>query len=124
MGAMTTVFRYEPYVWVSEDGVPIGSIMPCGSEGSVHEGVPFKEVATMKILAVHDAQGNISASVVLPTDAPAAAIRVEPGQTITEIDGHNLKFDALKEQSYGRLIELIQNYRIKPITSKAKLIRK
>jgi len=75
----------------------------------------------MKIMAIHDAQGNISATVVLPTDAPPGAIRVEPGQTITEIDGHNLKFDAQKEQSYERLREVIQNFRIEPIPSRAKL---
>ena len=78
----------------------------------------------MKIMAVHDAQGNISATVVLPTDAPAGAIRVEPGQAITEIDGHNLKFDAVNEQRYERLTELIQNFRVEPGISKAKLVRK
>jgi hypothetical protein len=78
----------------------------------------------MKVMAIHDAQGNISATVVVPTDAPAGAIRVEPGQTITEIEGHSLKFDAQKEQSYERLLEIIQNFRMEPIASKAKLVRK
>src|SRR4026207_2319788 len=95
-----------------------------GSEASVREAVSLKELSTMKIMAVHDAQGNISATVVLPTDAPAGAIRVEPGQTITAIVGSHLKFDAQKEKSYERLIEVIQNFRIEPIPSRAKLVRK
>jgi arginine/lysine/ornithine decarboxylase len=98
--------------------------MPFGSEASVREAVSLKEHSTMKIMAIHDAKGNISATVVLPADAPPGAIRVEPGQTITEIDGHNLKFDAQKEQSYERLIEVIQNFRIEPIPSRAKLVKK
>src|ERR1700747_2824701 len=89
-----------------------GSTMPFGSEASVREAVLLKELSTMKIMAIHDAQGNISASLVLPADAPPGAVRVDPGQTITEIDGQNLKFDALKEQSYERLIEIIRNFRI------------
>jgi hypothetical protein len=98
--------------------------MPFGSEASVREAVLLKEPSTMKVMAIHDAQGNISATVVVPTDAPAGAIRVEPGQTITEIEGHSLKFDAQKEQSYERLLEIIQNFRMEPIASKAKLVRK
>jgi hypothetical protein len=98
--------------------------MPFGSEASVREAVSLKELSTMKIMAIHDAQGNISANLVLPADAPPGGVGVDPGQTITEIDGHNLKFDALKEQSYERLIELMQNFRIEPISSKAKLVRK
>ena len=77
----------------------------------------------MKILAIHDAKGNIAASIVLPANAPPGAVAVDPGQVMTEVEVRELKIDPLDGQNYQRLVEVIQNFRVE-VKTEAKLVRK
>ena len=65
----------------------------------------------MKILAIHDAQGNIVASIIRPEDAPRGAPAAGPGQMITEVEAREVRIDTLDEheQSYRHLVEVMQN---------------
>jgi len=76
----------------------------------------------MKILAIHDAHGNITASVVLPENAPPGAVAAEPGQMMTEVEAE-VRIDPLDGENYQRLIEVIQNFRV-DVKTEAKLVRK
>jgi hypothetical protein len=77
----------------------------------------------MKILAIHDAEGNIVASVIRPEDAPPASVAVGPGRMTTEVEAREVKIDPLDEheESYKRLIEVMQNSRVEV---EAKLVTK
>jgi len=77
----------------------------------------------MKILAIHDAQGNITASVVHPPDAPPAAVGSEGGQMMTEVEVREVRIDPLDGQNYQGLIEVMQNFRVE-VKTEAKLVSK
>ena len=83
----------------------------------------------MRILAAHDAEGNIQHIVVSPADSPLATVTAESALLVTEVEvpeelsGLDLSDP---EESYGRLAEVLlhlQEFRIEGEV-KAKLIRK
>ena len=80
----------------------------------------------MRILAAHDARGNIHHVVVSPPDAPVATITAEPSLLITELEipetmsGLDLSDP---ERSSQRLSEVLQHFQVE-VGAKAKLIRK
>ena len=80
----------------------------------------------MRILAAHDAKGNIHNVVVSPPDAPPATVTTEPGLLISEIEapevmsGLNLSDP---ERSSQQLSEVLQHFQVE-VGAKAKLVRK
>ena len=76
----------------------------------------------MKVLAIHDAQGNIDTIIVRPGDAPMGAT-VSPGQMVTEVEVADVKIDPADPGSYQRLIEMLQEFRVE-VKTEARLVRK
>lgn len=76
----------------------------------------------MKILAVHDAQGNITAVVVRPEGAPMG-VTAEPGQLATEVDAPDVKIDPADPGSYQRLIEMLQEFRVE-VKTEGRLVKR
>jgi hypothetical protein len=76
----------------------------------------------MKVLAIHDAQGNIAAVVVRPGDAPTGAV-VVPGQTVTEVEAPEVHIDPEDPGSYQQLIEMLQEFQVE-VKTEGRLVRK
>jgi hypothetical protein len=78
----------------------------------------------MKLLTIHDAQGNISAVVVRPDNAPMGA-PVVPGQMelMTEVEAPDVQIDPAEPESYQRLIEMLRDFRVE-VKTEARLVRK
>lgn len=68
----------------------------------------------MRLLAIHDAEGNIARFVMNPSDGPRAAVAVQAGEFVTEIEAPDLEFDAEDPSSLRRVVELLERYRVEP----------
>ncbi len=77
----------------------------------------------MKVLAIHDAQGNIAALVVGPPSSPPAVVAAEPGQLVTEVEAPEVKVERTDPESYQRLVEVIENFRLE-LKAPGRLVRK
>jgi hypothetical protein len=80
----------------------------------------------MRILAVHDAEGNIHQIVVSPPDAPPATVTTEPGLLISEIEAPEVMSGldlSDPERSSQQLSEVLQHFQVE-VGAKAKLVRK
>jgi hypothetical protein len=83
----------------------------------------------MRILAAHDAEGNIHEVVVSPSDAPPATVTTQPGLLITEIEapevmsGLDLSDPERSSQRLSELLQHLHHFRVE-VGAKAKLIRK
>jgi hypothetical protein len=83
----------------------------------------------MRILAAHDAEGNIHQVVVHPPDAPPATVTTEPGLTVTEIEapemmsGLDLSDLERSRQKLSEVLQHLRHFRVE-VGAKAKLVRK
>ena len=80
----------------------------------------------MRILAVHDAEGNIHQIVVSPPDAPPATVTTEPGLLISEIEAPEVMSGldlSDPERSSQQLSEILQHFQVE-VGAKAKLVGK
>jgi hypothetical protein len=78
----------------------------------------------MKIVAIHDTQGNFIASVVSPEeDSPPGALAAGPGEMMTEVEAREVRIDPLDEKEYQQLIEVMKNFRV-DVKTEAKLVKK
>ena len=83
----------------------------------------------MRILAVHDAEGNIHQVAVLPPNAPPATVTTEPGLLTTEIEapemmsGLDLSDPERSSQQLSEVLQHLSHFRVE-VGAKAKLIRK
>ena len=83
----------------------------------------------MRILAAHDAEGNIYQVVVSPPGAPPATVTTEPGLLITEIEapemmsGLDLSDPERSNQQLSEVLQHLHDFRVE-VGAKAKLIRK
>lgn len=77
----------------------------------------------MKLLAIHDVQGNIARLVVRPPKAPPAAVAAELGQLVTEVEAPEITIDPDDPKSYHRLVEVIEHFRVE-VKTEGKLVRK
>jgi hypothetical protein len=77
----------------------------------------------MKLLAIHDTQGHIARLLIRPPDAPPVAVATGPGQLATEIDAPDVRVDPANPDSYQRLLEVLQHYRVESKTE-GKLVKK
>jgi len=77
----------------------------------------------MKLLAVHDAKGNIARIMVCPPSAPPAATAAGPGYFVTEVEAPDPKIDAADPESYQRLTQVLKNFRVE-VKTEGKLVRK
>jgi hypothetical protein len=66
----------------------------------------------MRITAVHDSRGNISALVASSPDAPPAQMEMKPGQRMTEVEVPEETLSIDNAQLNERLSELMQNNRV------------
>ena len=80
----------------------------------------------MRILAAHDAEGNIHQLVVSPPDAPPATVTTEPGLLISEIEAPEVMSGldlSDPERSGQQLSEVLKHFQVE-VGAKAKLVRK
>lgn len=77
----------------------------------------------MRLLAIHDAQGNIARLVVRPPDSPPAAVKAGPGQFVTEIDAPEVTVDLADPDSHQRLVEVLEHFRVE-VKVEGRLVRK
>jgi hypothetical protein len=83
----------------------------------------------MRILAAHDAEGNIHQVVLSPPDAPLATVTTEPGLLITEIEapavmsGLDLSDPERSTHQLSEVLQHLRHFRVE-VGAKAKLIRK
>jgi len=83
----------------------------------------------MRILAAHDAEGNIYQVVVSPPGAPPATVTTELGLLITEIEapelvsGLHLMDPEHSNQQLSEVLQHLHDFRVE-VGAKAKLIRK
>jgi hypothetical protein len=76
----------------------------------------------MKVLAIHDAQGNIAGVVASPGDAPLGAV-VVPGQTMTEVEVPDMQIDPADPESYQQFIEMLKQFRVE-VKTEGRLVKK
>ena len=77
----------------------------------------------MKVLAIHDATGNIERVLVHPSNGPPGSVTPPPGRFATEVEVAGLKDDPVDPKNYERLMETLRNYRVEAKTA-AKLVKK
>ena len=83
----------------------------------------------MRILAAHDAEGNIYQVVVSPPGAPPATVTTEPALLITEIEAPEMMSELdlsdpeRRGQQLSQVLQHLQHFRVE-VGAKAKLIRK
>ncbi len=66
----------------------------------------------MRLIAIHDAQGSISALVVQPPNSPPGSPAAAPGQSVTEVEAPDVQIDLGDPASFERLVEVLEHYRI------------
>jgi hypothetical protein len=66
----------------------------------------------MRILAAHSLGGDIEHLVVLPADAPPAAVAPVEGHLLTEIDVSGIQLDATKPEALEKLADTVRTYRV------------
>jgi hypothetical protein len=77
----------------------------------------------MKIIALHDARGNIERLVAAPAGGPPASVGGDANLIATELDAANLRIDLRVADAHERLVDLIKNYRVE-VKREAKLVRR
>jgi hypothetical protein len=79
----------------------------------------------MRILARHDAQGNVHEIVVSPADSPRVAVTTELGLLTTEVEAPEeiAGLDVNDPESLQRLTEMINQLRVEA-KAEASLVRK
>jgi len=81
----------------------------------------------MRIIAAHDAEGNIHHLVVSPADAPPAIVTTETGLLVTEVEAPEAVFgldlsDQGSGEELGKVLQDLQDFRVE--VGKVKLLRK
>jgi predicted metalloprotease with PDZ domain len=82
----------------------------------------------MRILAAHDAEGNIHHLVVSPADAPLATVTTEAGLLVTEVEapeavfGLDLRGPEDSREELDKVLEYLRDFRVE--VGKGKLQRK
>ena len=77
----------------------------------------------MRILAAHDALGNVRRLIVSPDDSPAAGLVPPPGLSLAELEASELHIDLGSPESLDRLGQELIHFRI-DLERGARLIRK
>jgi hypothetical protein len=77
----------------------------------------------MKVIAAHSVQGVIDHFVVLPDQAPPAAVGVTGAQLLTVVDVTGVKLDAKKPETLEKLSETIRKFRV-DVTGPGRLLKK
>ena len=78
----------------------------------------------MRILAMHDTQGNIHEIAVSPADSPTAAVTVEPGLLVTEVEAPEFSgLDLRDPETQQQLAEVLEQFRVEA-KAEARLVRK
>lgn len=78
----------------------------------------------MKIFAVHDTDGNISALLTVPPNSPPGEINIGPSQFRTELKLAGMSIDLNDPQIHDRLNELIETHKVECGAAKATLVKK
>jgi hypothetical protein len=73
----------------------------------------------MRILAIHDAQGNIYHIVMRPSDSPPVAFAGEPGLSVTEVEAPEISDPRDRQQ----IEEVLERWRVE-VKPEAKLVRR
>lgn len=78
----------------------------------------------MRVVAVHDAAGNITALTTVPPDAPMAGATPKGGQSVTELEIPEIAEDLDSASLADRLTEIIGTHRVEPRTDTGKIVRR
>jgi hypothetical protein len=78
----------------------------------------------MRIVALHDSAGNIISLIALPPDGTSAGLQVGPGQSLTELDIAEIPDDLAPEETYERLVEITQRFRVDTKSSRPGIVRR
>jgi hypothetical protein len=78
----------------------------------------------MRVVALHDADGNIESLLASPEGSPSMGTEVKPGQRMTEIDVPELTSDLDGSSLLDRLDEMISSHRVEAGPSQARLVQK
>ncbi len=77
----------------------------------------------MRILAMHDVQGNIHSIAVSPADSPLAAVGAKPRLLVTEVEVPEISgVDPHDPESFRRLDEVLKQFRV--AKAEARLVRR
>lgn len=77
----------------------------------------------MKLLAIHDAKGNIVRLIVRPLNAPPGSTAVPSGHFATEIEVPDIKIEPGQQSTYDRLKQVMKDHRIE-VKTESKLVPK
>jgi len=77
----------------------------------------------MKVLAIHDAKGDIARIVVCPPNSPPAGTAVGAGYLATEVEAPDLKINAADPQSYQRVAQVLKKLKVE-VKPAGKLVKK
>lgn len=82
-----------------------------------------------RVVAVHDTTGAISILIASPAEGERAGVKLEPWESMHEVEVPDLALDAEPSQIHARLDEVIKNFRVDVGTqaadaSRARLVRK
>lgn len=66
----------------------------------------------MRVSVTHDAQGLITAVAASPPDAPVANLVPQAGESVTELEAPEVRFEDDPQRIVERLTELVENYRV------------
>jgi hypothetical protein len=77
----------------------------------------------MKLIAMHDRHGTITALTSAPPDAPRASIAVGPGDTLTDVEVEDGALDISRMETEQRALETLREFRVE-VRTEAKLVRR
>jgi hypothetical protein len=79
----------------------------------------------MRILAMHDAEGNVQRIEVSPEDAPPGGVTPDPGLLLTEVEAPDIsRLDLSDPASHQQIAEMLEHYRVEAEGGGARLVRK
>jgi len=83
----------------------------------------------VRVVAVHDKDGNIGTLIASPADARRAGVKLEPWEYMHEVEVPDIALDMDDAQLHSRLNEVRENFRVEVDTEaaeapEAQLVRK
>lgn len=78
----------------------------------------------MRVIVVHDEQGNLKGLLTSPPDSPLLNMVTKPGQLMTEVEVTEDTINLAYPLNQDSLIDVLKNYQVDVSTAKARLTRK
>jgi len=78
----------------------------------------------MRLVAVHDAAGNIAALMTLPPNSPPKGMQVKAGQHLTEFEAPEITCNPRDPSLVKHLTEIADNFRLETRAPEGRFVRK